>query len=251
MPYTPELEELIKKVEATRPERVERKKRGEEVPFLDLDERKERLRFHPDFQEDGRRELLAYDPAIHCNQAVPLVARPVPPQRPSQVDYTQTMGRYYVQEENQAQGVRGVPRGTAKDLRVVALEYRAADAYYNSNIGEAGRSHSRTPPAINNGSWDVKHVLGTVPVEADGSAYFEVPARTPVYFQLLDEHHMELRRMRSFISFQPGEVRACVGCHETKAVAPPPGLRLTPEGEWKWAGWRAEVAANRTIVVRR
>ena len=38
MPYTPELEELIKKVEATRPERVERKKRGEEVPFLDLDD---------------------------------------------------------------------------------------------------------------------------------------------------------------------------------------------------------------------
>ncbi len=57
MPYTPELEELIKKVEATRAERVERKKRGEEVPFLDLDQRKERLRFHPDFQEEGRREL--------------------------------------------------------------------------------------------------------------------------------------------------------------------------------------------------
>ncbi len=57
MPYTPELKELIKKVEATRPERVERKKRGEEVPFLGLDERKERLEFHPDFKEEGRREL--------------------------------------------------------------------------------------------------------------------------------------------------------------------------------------------------
>ncbi len=57
MPYTPELKELIKKVEATRPERVERKKRGEEVPFLDLDQRKARLEFHPDFKEEGRREL--------------------------------------------------------------------------------------------------------------------------------------------------------------------------------------------------
>ncbi len=57
MPYTPELKELIKKVEATRAERVERKKRGEEVPFLSLDERKERLKFHPDFKEEGRREL--------------------------------------------------------------------------------------------------------------------------------------------------------------------------------------------------
>jgi len=57
MPYTPELKELIKKVEATREERVARKMRGEEVPFLDLDERKDRLRFHPDFKEEGRRKL--------------------------------------------------------------------------------------------------------------------------------------------------------------------------------------------------
>jgi len=47
-----------------------------------------------------------------------------------------------------------------------------------------------------------------------------VPADTAVYFQLLDENRMELRRMRSFISFQPGESRACVGCHESRTVAP-------------------------------
>ena len=64
-------------------------------------------------------------------------------------------------------------------------------------------------------------MIGTVPLEADGSAYFKVPVDQAVYFQLLDENQMELRRMRSFISFQPGEQRACVGCHETKAVAPP------------------------------
>ncbi len=57
MPYTPELKELIKKVEATREERVQRKTKGEEVPFLDLDQRKGRLKFHPDFKEEGRREL--------------------------------------------------------------------------------------------------------------------------------------------------------------------------------------------------
>jgi succinate dehydrogenase/fumarate reductase flavoprotein subunit len=57
MPYPSELKELIKVVESTREERVERKKRGEEVPFLDLDQRKERLEHHPDFQEEGRREL--------------------------------------------------------------------------------------------------------------------------------------------------------------------------------------------------
>ena len=58
-----------------------------------------------------------------------------------------------------------------------------------------------------------------MPIEPDGSVSFRVPADTPVYFQILDENHMELRRMRSFISFQPGESRGCVGCHETREEA--------------------------------
>jgi hypothetical protein len=176
--------------------------------------------------EDGRRELLAYDPAIHCNQSVPLAARPMPPQRPSHVDYTKTTGTFYVQDVYSGRAMEGVPRGTVKSLRVVALEYRAADAYYNSNIGEAGCSHSRTPPSINNGSWDVKHVLGTVPVEPDGSAYFEVPARTPVYFQLLDQRGYAVQTMRSWSTLQPGETQACIGCHEGKHEAPLPSLGL-------------------------
>jgi len=57
MPYTDELKALIKKVEATRAVRVERKKAGEEIPFLSLEEREERLKHHPDFKEEGRRPL--------------------------------------------------------------------------------------------------------------------------------------------------------------------------------------------------
>src|SRR4030042_6016829 len=58
MPYTRELNELIKKVEATRPVRIEKKKRGEEFPLLSLKEREERLRkYHPDFKEGSRREI--------------------------------------------------------------------------------------------------------------------------------------------------------------------------------------------------
>jgi mono/diheme cytochrome c family protein len=59
-------------------------------------------------------------------------------------------------------------------------------------------------------------------VEKDGSAKFRVPVDTAVYFEILDENRMELRRMRSFISFQPGEQRACAGCHESRNVAPVP-----------------------------
>jgi len=57
MPYPEGLKELIKKVEATRAVRVERKKKGEEVPFMSLDERAATLKFHPDVKEEGRRAL--------------------------------------------------------------------------------------------------------------------------------------------------------------------------------------------------
>src|SRR5512137_2966761 len=58
MPYTQELKGLIKKVEATRPARIEKKKRGEEFRVLSLKEREERLRkYHPDFIEGARKEI--------------------------------------------------------------------------------------------------------------------------------------------------------------------------------------------------
>jgi succinate dehydrogenase/fumarate reductase flavoprotein subunit len=58
MPYTEDLKQLIKRVEATRPARLERKKRGEEFPMLSLKERQERLeQFHPDYKAGSRREL--------------------------------------------------------------------------------------------------------------------------------------------------------------------------------------------------
>ena len=47
----------IKKVEETRPARVEKRRRGEEFPFMSLKERQEMLRYHPDYKEEGRREI--------------------------------------------------------------------------------------------------------------------------------------------------------------------------------------------------
>lgn len=59
-----------------------------------------------------------------------------------------------------------------------------------------------------------KQVLGTVPVEPDGSAWFEVPARTPVLFQALDAQGRAVQTMRSLVYLQPGERQTCIGCHE-------------------------------------
>ena len=57
-------------------------------------------------------------------------------------------------------------------------------------------------------------LLGTVPVEADGSAYFRAPARKPLYFQAVDAGGRAVQGMRSVVYLQPGERRGCVGCHE-------------------------------------
>lgn len=58
MPYTPELKNYIKKVEETRPVRVERKKRGEEFSAIPVAERQEMLRkYHPDFIDGTRRKI--------------------------------------------------------------------------------------------------------------------------------------------------------------------------------------------------
>ena len=58
MGYTPELKELIKRVEATRPERLEMSRRNEHYPALSLEERDDVLnKYHPDYQEEGRREV--------------------------------------------------------------------------------------------------------------------------------------------------------------------------------------------------
>jgi hypothetical protein len=64
-------------------------------------------------------------------------------------------------------------------------------------------------------------LLGVVPVETDGSAYFRVPARRPLYFQAIDAHGRAVQTMRSVTYVQPGERRGCVGCHEPAPTAPP------------------------------
>jgi len=169
---------------------------------------------------DGDRELLASDPRISCNQPVPLCPRPVPPQRPNMVDYRKSTGTIYLQDVYTGPGLEGIDRGAIKALRVVALDFRAAGVGSNGNSGPAGGALISTPISIQ-GTWDVKQVLGTVKVQDDGSACFLAPARTPLYFQALDEKGHMVQSMRSWMSLQPGEAVSCVGCHEHKNSSPP------------------------------
>lgn len=180
----------------------------------------------------GQRELLIYDPVVSAGQQV-AVARPsVPQPRASTVDERKTHGSFYIQNIYFGPGLKGVRPGTVKRIRVVALDYRAKGTVALGLHPWGG--HQTSPCSINNGSYDVKHVLGAVDVEEDGSCYFDCPSRVPVYFQVLDDRGRMVQNMRSWTTVLPGETFACVGCHEpkrntyldnrpvTKALAKPP-----------------------------
>lgn len=176
---------------------------------------------------DGRRELLASDPRLPCNQPFPLMARVVPHVRPSTVDHRKSTGSYYIQDVYAGPGLAGVPRGAIRKIRVVGLEFRAATIGGNGSAGPGGRAFVCTPVSIGNGTWDVKVVYGDAEVHADGSAFFEAPARTPLYFQAIDEKGRAAQTMRSWSTLQPGEIRSCVGCHDHKNSTPHPATGAT------------------------
>lgn len=159
----------------------------------------------------GSKELIYRDPKISCFVPTPLRPRPRPPILP---DTTNPSKDYAVCTlTNVAQGVPGVDPKQMRYLRISEGVMWPYDGKYGGQRYEPDAKGT----SIN---WTPVRVIGTVPIEPDGSAHFRVPADTAVYFQLLDENQMDLRRMRSFISFQPGEVRGCTGCHETRGETP-------------------------------
>jgi len=72
-------------------------------------------------------------------------------------------------------------------------------------------------PTIGRGTFYVRRLIGTVPVEDDGSAHFGAPARRDISFNLLDEEGRVLQKMGSTTQVMPGETQSCIGCHESRA----------------------------------
>lgn len=158
----------------------------------------------------GNKELVYRDPDISCFIPTPLRARPRPAILPDNTDLAKNVATCVISD------VSFGSEEIADRIRYVRIAEPIGWPYDNELGGQ--RYGEKGPHLMN---WTPIRIMGDVPVERDGSAHFEVPPDRAVYFQLLDENRMELRRMRSFISFQPGEVRACVGCHESRGIAPP------------------------------
>lgn len=169
--------------------------------------------------------LVKGSTALPASQIVPIMGTKLF-NRPSAVNYASSTGTYYVANVYDGEGMKGVEKGSAKYLRVVELVYR--QAAIGATIGSGtGSSDPYSPIATGNGAWDVKAVLGVVPIEEDGSALFRVPADTPVYFQILDDKGDMIQSMRSWTTLMPGETFSCVGCHEEKNQVPPASAGVT------------------------
>lgn len=153
--------------------------------------------------------LLREEPGYALFEPVPVRKRPVPPVVPSKVDLNRGDAVVYLANVYEGAGLQGVPRGTVKALRLFT--------YHFLYPGMGG------PQAVvgMEGPWDIKRIMGTVPVADDGSAYFRVPANTPISVQPLDEEGKALQLMRSWFTAMPGEVLSCAGCHESQSSAPP------------------------------
>jgi len=138
---------------------------------------------------------------------VPLQKRARPPVIPDRVKPGTGECSVFVADVHAGPGLDGVPRGTVKELRVI--EYYFAKRGMGGLYGTLGAD----------GPWDIKRILGTVPVEADGSAHFTMPANTPVCVQPLDARGQALQLERSWFVGMPGERVSCVGCHESQDAA--------------------------------
>lgn len=177
----------------------------------------------------GERELLYKDPDLAVQRPVALGHRVVPTVLPDAVRYAKKTGTYYVHDVYQGVGLEGIPRGEAKTIRVVRLNYRAAGIGLSQNKGEGGVSMNSTPVSIGNGTWDIKEILGDVEIEPDGSALFEVPADESIYLQVLNARGEVIQTTRTWDTVRPGENKSCVGCHVSPDVAVPSAQTLATQ----------------------
>ena len=210
----------------------------------------------------GPRHLIYRDDAYSCVEAIPVAPRPKPPVVASGLPSAGHENHENHENHEKApepgtlvladvyQGLAGaVPRGTIKHLRVVE-EMGHRDEHGQRNYTGAfdqadfSRAYKTGFMSLYASPWEsgkpapslqAKWIFGTVPVEADGSANFTVPAERPVYFSALDGDFNEVQRMRSYIHLMPGERLSCIGCHEPRhtapaasAGAPPLALRRAP-----------------------
>ena len=156
--------------------------------------------------------------ALDLHEPRPLMPRPRERVIPPRTDPRQATGRLLLADVTFGRNMAGVKPGEIKKLLV--LEVLPTPVHYSGGM----------EPISLGGTFLLERILGTVPVEPDGSAYFEVPALRPVFFVAMDEGQSAIKRMHSFTNVQPGETTGCTGCHELREQAMLPKANLLALG---------------------
>ena len=134
----------------------------------------------------------------------PILKRPLEKVIADRSCLSSPIGTHILIDVYNSQNMKGVKRGEIKKLLVIETLAKPVN-------------FSGGPDTLSwLGSFNLEHILGTVPVEPDGSAYFELPANRPVLYVALDENNLSVKRMQSFTCVRPGETMACLGCHESR-----------------------------------
>ena len=155
----------------------------------------------------GNKELVYRDPNISSVWAKPLSPREAPPVLNSGLDpMAPPFGTFSMQ--NVYESWPRLPGGEENKITALRLVQVLPKTTPNANDPMVGAAFASPG----------KQVLGTVPVEEDGSAYFEFPANIPVLFQALDKNGRAVQTMRSLAYLQPGENMSCIGCHEHRML---------------------------------
>ncbi|MFW6164488.1 MAG: hypothetical protein ACODAJ_17090, partial [Planctomycetota bacterium] len=162
---------------------------------------------------NGHRVTVTSDPGIDCHDPMLIKPRPVPPSIVATVQGEERTGRFYVQDVYQGLVGKGVERGEVQWLRLIEETSRTSPT--------PGGAMNQTFLMSGVLAWSAKNILGVVPVEPDGSAYFEAPAGRALYLQAVDGEGRLVQSMRTFIQAAPGVTRSCIGCHEHKYASPP------------------------------
>lgn len=154
------------------------------------------------------------DAGFTCHEPRPVAARPREQVLPQKSKPEQTTGNLILANVYDGRNMAGVEKGEIKKLLV--LESLPKPINYTGGM----------EPLSYGGTFTLERVLGTVPVEADGSANIEVPALRSLILVALDEEDLAVKRMQSFLTVQPGESLSCVGCHEQRTHTALPSAQL-------------------------
>ena len=179
-----------------------------------------------------------------CFDPMPVASRDRPPVIPSRTDLSKAEGSFFISDVYRGAGMQRIERGTIQRLRVV----ESPEKRFWTGPAWDGGTGTQAPGM----AWDDfsnKRILGTVPVAADGSAYFTVPADTFVYFQLLDARGRMVQSMRSGTIVRPGETRGCAGCHEDRRTSTL-ATAIAPARPPRRAAWNPGTARRGSSATR-